>query len=562
MIKNFIYSFGLLLINTYLSYAQTVVTETVTVDLGGRTFINKGLPFDEEFNISGKIDKNIERIVLKYQASDDTKVDNYFSDSNVKGEKVKQWDRVNANEDFVVGLIGPLRPNIEYKFTFTTYAKAIISDSQRSTLKEKIAEKLIEYLNKPDKLDNSVIESLYKELNILPSKVIGKAQNDITDKNGTMLNIKPFDEPLKIHSQKIIDIHNKLNDSKQNTNGILLDIPKRLSSLKDVISWANGDKVNGKQIDFSDDAKAILSLPVDESIQGIGKFTVKDGLKLVKNLTLNSVALDELLKGDLKIGSSGFLPSSEYDKNSIIFLASLLKAISSTSFSEKLVDGVKPIIRGDDSEIKSAIKALLDLNKARAETETTHSQIEGIKAFIPDFLENIYSSTAYIIIASPIIDVTSEKTPYISADVGFTGTYNFLTENGEQAGNNVYFLTHQAANIYFIPVNKKVPLKTFKPYYKFLKGFSIHIGVAQLIGNFNNKRFSGSLGDKSSIMFGAGYRINRVTKLALSCIFFNIKNINPTIENYKIRPFLSMNLSFDVNVAKGLQDVGKALKIF
>jgi len=523
-----ILSIGILAI--HISFAQTTQLPTAEVDLAGRVFINNGLPFDERFNITGKIGPNIQKVILKYKPKDANKVKEYFVKDLSAEITLPPWEKLDGEPTFIMGPVGPLRSSTPYIFTFTTYIKTSFSDDQKDALKRKITEKLIEYLEKTENLDEGKIKQLYNELNGLPKQITGK---NITNINGQSIDIKPFEEPLKPFSNEIIKLHNTLLGDKQNSANEITTVQSRISSLSTTIS----DIINNRIV-LSDDTKNTLELGVDASISEIGKIKVKDGLKILNELISNPALVESLLKGTSKISSSAVVvPSNVHDNASLSFLSSLLSIITSDNFTKKVDNSLQPIIPNNsdlDKDTRQTAKSLLDINTYKSNITKYTQKLENYKQFIPNFLENVYTSSSFEIVASSEIDVTTEKTPYISVDVGVTGMSNPYQINGTAIGNNWYFFTHQAANIYFVPVNKKAPLSQFKCRYRFWKGFNFHIGIAQLIGNFNSNLLSGSLTEKTSLMFGGGYRFNRVTKLALSCILINQKNINPTIDRIQL----------------------------
>ena len=170
-----------------------------------------------------------------------------------------------------------------------------------------------------------------------------------------------------------------------------------------------------------------------------------------------------------------------------------------------------------------------------------------------DALLRAYTDESFVLASAADVEVVPKYGPYVSLDAGVLVAYNPYRNADGRIGNSTYFSIYEGINIYFAPVNKRVPLRSFKWPYRFFKAFNAHIGLANFSGNYDTYRLENSFGRLGNLVVGLGLRFNSVTKIGLNTMLVNMRDINPTISRSRLMPMLSGTLSFDINVVGAFQ---------
>jgi hypothetical protein len=495
--------FLLILLPCFVAEAQQ--TPTINIDLSREKFSDK-LPFDIKFKVAGTLSskKAGALINLKVIPSDQSRVNNYFrngfQDTEVNFESEK--DGV-----FTSCPIGPIRPNISYKFRFFIRTPITIdpNDQEFINMKGEIIQifsqtmGFIKTSQEIEALNNLVTKKFVSFLSKQERKILH--EDEITTIDGKKLSLKVFGN-LNLDNLRVAK--KNVKDAEGEIRGTIEDYVKAYDAVKDKAKKI-AEKLD-KNSPFENDLISILSA-VDE----FAKFVVKQ-----EN--------DKLL--DIKTQ----------------FISIFHKKIKD---DPELDDKAKELVEGI---IIPKLQQIHDQNEIIT-TET--NKVLLLESKLNTFLQrDLFINEVFFTDDFADIDVTSEKTPYISLDMGF---------NLRPWGTLTQFLIYQGANIYFSPIDKRAPLEYFRFGHAIRKIISLNIGVAQPFGAVRNTDFKGSIDDKMHFLLGGGVRLNRIFKLNFNYIFYKINDKNPIVDRPRIKAYPYFGFSIDTDVIGALSTVGSAI---
>jgi hypothetical protein len=172
---------------------------------------------------------------------------------------------------------------------------------------------------------------------------------------------------------------------------------------------------------------------------------------------------------------------------------------------------------------------------------------------LPDKMLDLYIAENYSIEESTLLDdIATSNSPYISLDAGVGYVWGLYS-----------ILTYYGFNIYFVPVDKSIRLRTYdqRPLLRVLKTTSLSIGV--ITNYFNNgnpsKRYASLLGNGMDIFTGFGNRFTRVFKLNAGVDWSYLNNPNPLSNLRKLNGKFVVTLAVDINIVKGFSKVANAI---
>ncbi|HMJ70265.1 MAG TPA: hypothetical protein VK508_15280 [Cyclobacteriaceae bacterium] len=196
---------------------------------------------------------------------------------------------------------------------------------------------------------------------------------------------------------------------------------------------------------------------------------------------------------------------------------------------------------------------LLEIKKRKQPIIKYRTHLSQLKTEFPAVIRGAFNISEFQFSDISSLDIVSEKTPYISLDVGvlYVPAINGLA-------------SYSGANIYFKPVDKQAPLSNFKGIDRWLmKRLCVLVGTTTGFAKFENKRveslITGSANNNFNILTGAGYRLNNVFKVNAGAFWYKVKSENPLIESRSIGGSFFFSLSADVDVVKALGAFGNLI---
>lgn len=144
-----------------------------------------------------------------------------------------------------------------------------------------------------------------------------------------------------------------------------------------------------------------------------------------------------------------------------------------------------------------------------------------------------------------VFDLSTASKLYVSADFGIAG-YGTKVENGLEPNFALYY----GANIFFRPINSKVPINSFWED-RLLRGLSVNLGVTATDINIEGER-KGLIGNKG-LLIGAGIHPFRGVKLSGGYMLYKMRTNDPLTDEYtpKALSYISVSVHADVFNALG-----------
>jgi hypothetical protein len=533
--------------------------ETVEIGIDQKALSNVEWPFDLPFYLIGKIDDDVQAVMFNYRIADVNKRSKgwiSFPNPNDIGtdgylSAPKEWRRGKEDNTKFVFLCDGLHPNIKYNFRFEVIRKVSLDPNLVIEMKNKLGSHLKTFFKSKESIKitpaelNLENESLQA---IVQSYFAGKK---LLLKNNTSLpftfdafNVAPDASVLAFKAST--NLHTALNNYEQAVSDMITEFDLvRSYILSDI------DEIQTGKLNFNRYSNEVLTLPFNPGLKDFKAYSLLDGIKLLRQMSLPlRPYLKDLLQGRLKIINNGFNDTDgEPDPLSILFIASLLDALGQQQLIKDSIDGVeKPRFSYFSNLMQSAAKQITqyipDIVEARG-------QLEMVTNKIPDILSTIVQFEALEIEILPIVDVVSEKSPYISTEAGISYVHPFRSA------------THyQGVNIYFVPIDKRAPLSSFRGGNRFLKMFCIQVGVSSYFGDRPVNTLS-ILGKSSTLdlNLALGLRLNRIIKINAGVIPYKTNNTFELGDNYVLKNASYASIGIDVNLLKAFGDVGTLLKL-
>ena len=476
-------------------------TDTVDVMLNRNGLENAFYPFDIAFNFVGPIPPGCSRITASYDIAADYQKKHLNKNINFKKNTLTEWKlQGHSNGRFTIPCPG-MDPNVKYTFTFTIYSKPVTDDKAKEALRVKFAARLTlfgkEFATKT--YTDADLNKLNDDLNSILTNEFTGACNEfqLVDCKGNAftLNVRT--------AGKIFEQFKLFNKNAQD----YVDFSRNLhegGAIRDLIAFFTAHKTQiGKELDFllsgkiNPSSKDALDISWDASFKDYPGYKLKDGIAVLKKMVAHDELLTNIVTGSARINGTEIVSSDTFHLGSVQLLYSLVNFIGQHQWMDSAVapDPVAHIIQLERyiQPVKTNASAMMI-----ADWNTRY-----LTSIFPDLAVDFFiaESLKSQVITSP--DVSTDKTPYISADGGIGYA------SAAQAGFS-YF----GANFYFSPVNKKAPISSYNFWYALKKMVCVNIGVA----NFFSPRAKNSysiLGETASqdLLLGLGIRLGRIPKL-------------------------------------------------
>lgn len=530
-----------LFMNSVLTYSQTKDPVVVTVDLEAGT-IGK-VPFDQPFKLSS-FKTVYDKITLKYELINAANVrPNY----NKGGEVVFRVDKLTGTAS-CTQFIKPLHPNLLYRFTFTA-TKAIDLTETEETAYRKDVFQLINATFK--NVQNQDIARIEKFKGDLENILIEYAKSDyFVDSSGNLIDVKKlplFKNSLNTSITNIeknyflleTRIPGNINTAQRNSINHFKTGPDNIIFFKKLSKAIQDEKL------ISSSFKTLLDNPINPSLSANATLTLRQYLQYLLEDPI--VKIEELLNGTKKIVGNDHDATNQVDKNSLVILDKVFELLNRSGVTNSkgkayFSTDEKTFIGRSSYELETYIDALTNKENAIAEIALEEKTI-------PNLLKDAFVKKEIAIESSADIDVLAEKNPYIGLDSGVA--YAFGSVDG--------LFIYEGANFYLRPINRDANFSDLQGWDEFYKRFSIYIGIAQLVTE--KKDSYESLFSNSSVLVGAGLRLNRAFKINVGGLLHYKKDANPIIDDKKITFSPTVSLSVDIDLTKALGAVGEALNI-
>lgn len=537
----------------------TTKIQAVPVDLNSKTFKNS-LPFDEAFNITAKISRDIVSVDFNYRIKD-RKGWHYLPKKDYTNTAVGpdsgylktefapiEWNRFIADEDSFLVRCGPLHPNTIYQFRFKTRKMFLLPDEQKKLLKARIGSIITRKFDAATTLDAAFIESIYGD-------IAGAVKNASPDQfsiielpNGTRFDLTDVSSRASLVAifGQINLSANKIGDYKTNLNGNVLRDPIEryfITNQINLISALKGALATPAPLHA--ETQALLKMPVDQSIDEFKTVSGNDFLLMLYTLVADNKYFD-LLNGAVKFKGNAYTAASDVDGPSIELLYSFMNKFEKLKFNKP--DGsLHPLSALIDALYVPTKSVFTDYQKYKAAIAAREKSL----ATIPDFTVNMLLTATYIIEESTMVELAAQNTPYVGLDAGIG--YSFFTEN---------FFLYYGANFYIRPVNKRTRLNNYKGLDYFLKTVSFYVGVTNSkFGSGSNTRYEATLGGSNDLILGLGYRFNRAMRINTGLQAYFLKDANPLIDKKELRGSPVISLTIDINIINTLGSVSKLLRL-
>jgi hypothetical protein len=527
----------------------------VTISLGNKK-VEGDIPFDEEFTIKGPVDKDVLNVTFKYRVKGGIDVTTQYwpaaRDAEGYSTPVSEWNR--DGDEFYFDC-GRLHPNVTYEFHFTLKKKITVEDQVREEIKQAMIDRLKVFFAQ-NNITAAKINNLRTELtDIVKNKL--NLPGRLIDRAGNTFSVGPFVPPLKVHVDRIDRLVSQIKADSTNVALIARATNLNTSTVMDPIERSL-EEILTEKIKLGPRAVELLKEPLDPSNKEFAAIDGNDFLEFYVNVLSNPNEMKKLLTGSAKIEGKRLVSSTDIHLPSVMLLSSFLSTLQNRFLTlaqtpKQISAGVRPVhvfstarltaLDGVQREVELYIK---DESAVRRNRESLTKLINDF----PNVLIDVFQEQQFQLFEQPTIDITSNKNPYVGIDLGFVWAPGIQT-----------FFAYQGLNMYLVPVNKNTPLNVYEKKDKFLKKFSIFLGVTENVTKANYDRYENLIAGTGSILVGCGWRITRSLRGNVGGMLFYQKDQNPVIDDSHFAVAPSVSLSIDINISKAFGDLSKVFKI-
>ncbi len=526
------------------SYSQTKDQIVVPVDLDAGT-IGK-VPFDQKFKL-GSFKTSYDKIRLTYTIKDPTEKPNYFSGGQADFSINKATGIAMCST-----IIGPLHPNVVYKFNFTVTKAIVLSPEEEAAYRKEVFVLINKSFKDVTATDQKKIDQFKKDLDVILKKY-AKADK-LVDADGNPIDVMLM--PLfKNDIDPAITIVENRYYKLNNPNGIkATTLTTKNAAVSHFDSDSNPDSPaffkklnkalkNNKII--SESFNKLLDSPINPSLADNVNLTARQYLQYLLEDPIERIT--KVVNGEQKIVGNNHDPASEIDKNSLIILQKIFEILGRSTVTTP--EG-RPYFKSTEKQFAAtSYRIFTNYVTVITEKEKAFADIAKQEKEIPNLIKDAFITKEIKIDAGADIDVLAEKNPYIGLDAGVG--YAFGSANG--------VFIYEGANFYLRPINRDADFRDLKGMDEFLKRLSFYLGIAQIITEKEDS-FESLFGN-NSLMVGGGFRLNRAFRLNVGGLLHYKKDPNPVIDDKKITVSPTLSLSVDIDLVKALGAVGEALNI-
>lgn len=515
--------------NAYAQATQNLSTIQVKVDLTAYPITIDPVPYEKKINLVVTVAPEVYAATVHYKTKKNLLLLDKFND---------QADGGKAINKKVVLTCNGLQANKEYTFTFTLFKTADSTDV--SDLAKKVAGKLKNFI---DAGDFGVDASKHLEADL---KDIVKEQTP---------DGKIYDKSLKeIDLAKDLDIKNDLANYTTDLNQIKKDKGEIAGKAKVMLESELTNDLKDVFHKLDDPANLLPNSQeiFKRKLRDTGRFkdmTMADVNTYFKHLLDDPATFESIINGKKHFHSGGYINSGDDgpDVEYLILLDEFVNKVAAVDWKANQVLGTNGLKDLNDNIIPDFYKFLSDYQ----EIADKQKDLAGIDHSLKQKLASFLISNLIKFKIDETVSVTADASPYISLDAGAGYNRSFST-----------FYTNYGVNIYFVPVDKSIPLKTYDGniLLRILKTTSIDIGIINNYFNSDNvsKRYVALLGGSKDLFLGLGVRINRVLKINLGADCYNLHVSDPVSTHSYLNAKFVAGMALDINIIKAFGGVASA----
>ncbi|WP_128543331.1 hypothetical protein [Larkinella soli] len=440
----------------------------------------------------------------------------------------------------MIANIGPLRPNTPYKFRFITLTRNNLPELKIRFLRQEVDRELTKLFQDPRAVNIQEISAVNDNLIKISTEVI--ADDKLVDGNSEPFSIANYKKDLNLFSYRFLVSHQEQSDnlgkldqlfSSEGNSGLFNNISAVLPRLSEI---------NSGVIRLSNYARQAVALTIksnSDQSRSVPQQLAFLQTQLTNLPALKQQALEEAMTSDT---------TGDTRTGSIEEVVDLLNVLRKDEFTKQ--DNSRVFTASEVSAIGGIIESLNQIAAFQKGIAAAGQSLQQLKTEMAQVLVNAFVNESYVLSSVAEFDAESKTGPYVGLDLGLMVAFNPYKNQDGPIGNNTYIGVQEGINIYFSPVNKRVPLNSFRWPYRFYKSLHLHVGLAQVLGGFDTYRYENSLGFVGNFVTGVGFRLNRVTNIGLNAMFVNLRNINPTVSQSRLKPLFGLSVSCDINVAR------------
>lgn len=521
----------------------------VELALGGRAFTSE-LPFDETFHLSVAVPEAVTRIELRYRIHpEEREVWHYFPGKTIEnGWSDPPIHALNLDENapMILPNVGPLHPNLAYEFKFSVFTRVDLLEDDEADLRRRLYETLDRVLGKPENITQQDLQDLPGQLTREVIKSVG-SNLPVVDAGGDVFQLTTFGQELGDVAQQLEILRTKLYDAINNYGNdvdfLLNTFNERSETAERLYALLNEEAALRAFAQFQWEGA------LNPALGEFASLTVKEVAAMVTETLVQPAAFEQVLRGQAAFNGRSTETVEAIHLESLILLRDFFKVISGPAFT---YDGGEAFWSSEEQAeiVKDVADDMAALVESARAMQKIKDQLASLQDIIPDVLADKLLKEEIDIFGETPVFVKQESNPYVGLDIGL-GYAPTLKQ----------FFTSQFANIYFRPVNKRLPVSRLHGIDRFLKTFSLCVGISQLLDNNTEVTYRALLDETTTPLLGIGYRPNQVIVLAAGGILLseNREEVDMVRKHLRIEPIFSFSL--DLNLSSALNAVGRLLGV-
>jgi len=553
----------LLILAPVFCKSQTKTVEVITLSLDAASISAGGFPFDVPFLMKFPRPENAAVVQFKYRisersmrgkkwvtfpsGSDIERSQNDNEDGWTRPSDSREWNKKKGND--VTLLCRGLHPNMRYDFSFDIFREFKLDEKTKLSLKEAMAAKINTFFI--DALSNGYTDADKQSLASILEQELNTAIGNACAGGVTLREICYPYNSFAIRLNSSTDIGKAFDRAFGNFSNIQNTLFSRTEDISSICSTFQNDAlaINTAIANVPDqlnaESKALLSQPVSPDIDLYKSLKYDQAFRLLARLTADPAAVKSFLNGTSVWQNGTMMPGTDSGSN-VLLLYGLLQKLGNGKIL--LTNNTNPfaLLAGEDytRPINALLPTVSDIKKWEAQ------RVALINSF-PDLTLQILGKETVMFETITIADISTEKTPYISAEAGIGYTPAFRSA-----------YSYYGANFYFLPVNKQARLSSFKGWNRVGKMLCFNIGIANFFGVRPANTYS-LLGTSAGtdLTVGLGVRLTNIVKLNVGCLAYRTNNNNPLSDKKRIDASFYTSIGVDVNLLKAFSSVATALRL-
>ncbi len=508
--------------------AQEVVK--LSLNNNGNYTLTK-IPFDKPFTLSIPYSSDI--IDISYKLKDKSGVKWHYMSQDTSGEVTNNFPNQPFNLE-----IGPLHANTRYLLDLTAKTKPQFTEDEE--LKNKLIVVMRKHLENNDDIGEKVQKKLKLELIDTFYKALGNKGKNLKNRQGNSIDFAPYSKQFTTTTNKIIETNDEIRDLSKNLKGELHELEEGIDDMK----WESVRKKlfelskDTSKIDLDFDSKVILLEKVSPSLKSFATLTISDASKILWKLTLEKDKIGKILTGKWKLEGKTDLPTSMFDESSFQFIYASLQILKESKL--KKVNSDSYFTDTEEKEIQYRLEEIDSIMVKKQKLKIANEKRARQINLFPDLLYDSFKEIPLRVPLIPSVEMNARDSPYFGVDLGVG--YAFKLKRA---------VTYQGLNFHITPVDKSLPIRTYKSLDIPMKLISIFIGVTQIL-NPDEESYT-KFADFGNPTIGAGFRFSNIFRLNVGGMWLKAKDIDPIVTKTTDKFTPTISLSVDI----ALQDLIK-----